>query len=495
MTTSESDAQSGQVEAESPEKKVPPVQRIIRMLLNGGAEFFHATDGHPFVSLSINGHPETLWIGLPEFRDWLARLFYCEVNAVPSSSTLNQAISVLTGIAKFASPQRSIFVRVGGYHENVYVDLANEGRQAVEINSDGWRIISDPPVKFRRPRGMLELPQPLTNGSLNPLRALLNIGNDDQWVLVVSWLLAALRPSGPYPILVLEGSHGSAKSTATRLLRHIIDPNAAPSRSGPENIRDLMISAFNGWCQTFDNLSHIPAWLSDAFCRLATGGGFATRELYSNEAERLFEATRPVLMNGIDVNITRGDLLDRTLMLSLPTIAPTERLTESRFWRRAEEIRPVVLGGLFTAMSGALRRMHEVRLAELPRMADFAIWVTAAESTLGWDEGTMLAAYNRNRRTSSELALEASPLVPVLENLVDQGPWAGTATELFSKLSEMTSYVAVTTRGWPGNPRDLSASLRRLAPNLRDAGIDVQFDKTSGSRSRKTISLSKLRAE
>ena len=112
-------------------------------------------------------------------------------------------------------------------------------------------------------------------------------------MLLAAWLVAAFRPHGPYPILVLHGEQGSAKSTTARVLRALLDPNTAPLRGEPRDLRDVMIAASNGWIISFDNLSRIPHWLSDALCRLATGGGFSTRELYTDSEEVLFDAQRP----------------------------------------------------------------------------------------------------------------------------------------------------------------------------------------------------------
>jgi hypothetical protein len=471
-------------------EKDSPLEHVIT-LVRERAELFHTPDREAFLSFRIGGHRETLRI--TDARERLAQFYFTHTGRVPSDATIGQAVMVLAGLARFEGPQFPVFTRVGQLGDRIYVDLGSESWEGIEISSEGWRIISDPPVRFRRTTGMQPLPRPEQNGSVEQIRSLLNAGSDEQWVLMVSWIVAAFRPSGPYPILVLEGPHGSAKSTVSRALRQLIDPNTAPSRSEPASARDLMIAATNSWCQTFDNFSRMPPWLSDAFCRLSTGGGFSTRKNYSDDAEALFTAIRPVLINGIDVNIQRGDFLDRAIMLSLPAIPASARLTEAEFWHRFEEVRAGVLGHLLSAVSCALRRLAEIRLPELPRMADFATWVTAAEPALGRADGTMVAAYTSNRRTSSELALEASPLMPVLEMLLNHGSWTSTHTELHDKLLELVSFAPVSTRGWPSSPRDLSACLRRLAPNLRDAGIEVRFGQTPGSRSRKTVSISRLR--
>src|SRR5436305_515316 len=81
-----------------------------------------------------------------------------------------------------------------------------------------------------------------------------------------------------------------------RLLRSLVDPSVTPLRSEPREVRDLMIAATSGWVVALDNLSRLPQWLSDSLCRLSTGGGFATRELYTDSDEVLFDAQRPALL-------------------------------------------------------------------------------------------------------------------------------------------------------------------------------------------------------
>src|SRR5262249_4514810 len=154
------------------------------------------------------------------------------------------------------------------------------------------------------------------------------------------------------------------------------------------------------------NLSGLPDFLSDALCSLATGGGLATRELYSDADEKLFAATRPILLNGIEDIATRPDLLDRAVTLTLPTIPEMQRRDEEELFRDFEAVRPRVLGALLDAVSAGLRNRPRVRLTSKPRMADFALWVVAAEPALGWQSGAFLKAYTENRGQANELALE-----------------------------------------------------------------------------------------
>src|SRR6266478_9829905 len=172
---------------------------------------------------------------------------------------------------------------------------------------------------------MLPLPVPEPGGSIEALVPLLNLGSRNELVLTVMWLLATLRSRGPYPVLAMSGEQGSAKTVLSKLLKALIDPNAAPVRALAREERELMIAANNGYLLAFDNLSGLPFWLSDALCRLASGGSFAVRRLYSDDEEVLFQAARPILLNGIEDVISRPDLGDRAIFLTLAPIGEVQR--------------------------------------------------------------------------------------------------------------------------------------------------------------------------
>ena len=222
-----------------------------------------------------------------------------------------------------------VHIRVGGLDGRLYLDLGDETWRAVEIDATGWRVIDNPPVRFRRAAGMQPLPIPVPGGSVETLRSFLNVQSDADFVLVVAWALACLRNRGPYPVIVLSGEQGSAKSTFSAILRALLDPNTAPLRALPREDRDLFIAASNGHVLAFDNVSGLPAWISDTLCRLATGGGFAVRQLYSDQDEVLFDAARPVILNGIEDIVTRPDLADRAVFLTLEPIPEERRRPEA----------------------------------------------------------------------------------------------------------------------------------------------------------------------
>ncbi len=405
------------------------------------------------------------------------------VRQAPQRPSSDRRDRLLEARAQFDGSRHPVLLRVGGDAESiVYFDLANENWEVVEITAGGWRIVTEPPIKFERTRGMLALPRPVAGGTLDLLRPYVNLPGDDEWLLFISWLIGGLRPKGPYPVLTVYGGHGSAKSTLSQVARRLVDPNTSPLRSEPSDVRDVMIAARNGWMLTFDNLSYLPAWLSDALCRLATGGGLSTRELYTDADETLFFAQRPMLVNGIEEMVTRPDLVDRALTLHLPPIDTTRRRAEKDFWRDFETVQPAILGALCDAVSTALRRQPDLKLDALPRLADFAVWAVAAEPALGFEPGTFLGVYMTNSAAGHSVALEASPVAQAMLTLVAEGRFEGTASELLQKLGALVDDHVKRDKAWPKDPQALSNRLRRLAPSLRAEGILVDWVRTANRR-------------
>jgi hypothetical protein len=218
--------------------------------------------------------------------------------------------------------------------------------------------------------------------------------------------------------------------------------------------------------------------MSDAVCRLSTGGGFSTRELYTDQDEMLFDATRPIILNGIETFATRPDLLDRTLMIDLPSIPDHKRKTEQVFWNDFRAAHPMVLGCLLQAVSGALRDYPATRLEHLPRMADFATWIVAAEPALGWPRDTFLDFYETNRQECASVALDNSPVARLIYKITrDSTTWQGSATELLQTLNTKADDTEKRSLTWPKTPAKLSGMLRRITPNLRTVGVEISFVK------------------
>jgi len=233
------------------------------------------------------------------------------------------------------------------------------------------------------------------------------------------------------------------------MLKALIDPNAAPVRSLSREERELMIAANNGYLLAFDNLSGLPIWLSDALCRLASGGSFAVRRLYSDDEEVLFEAARPILLNGVEEVISRPDLGDRAIFLTLAPIGEALRRPENELWREFEIARPRILGVCTASAPWVDFTSTDCRAWPISRYG------AAACETALWPAGTFARAYAANRRAAIEGMIDADPVAACVRE-----PAPPTFCQRRSR-----QWRQFRT-GWPSDPRALAGRLRRVQTPL-----------------------------
>src|SRR5277367_2888089 len=468
--------------------------RLISLVLDSGIELFHDLDQHGWASIRIDGHFENRPVRSRPFQLFLLRSYYRDTGNSPGAQAIRTTLELFEAKALFDGEESPVNLRVANHRGKLYLDLCDRAWRAVEIDAEGWRIVDRPPPRFHRTRGSGPLPAPERGGSLDELRRFLNVDHQG-WTLIRAFLVAALRPSVPCPILVAKGEQGAGKTTACRIISALIDPRTAALRGVPREVRDLTAAAKNSWIVCFDNLSHLPEELADAACRLATGGGFGGRELYSDHDEAIFDATRPIVFNAIpDLGAARPDFLDRAVVVEFLDMKPETRRDEAQFWREFEDARPRILGALLDAATVGLRNLPNVRLDRPPRMADFALWVNACEESLGMEPGEALSAYQSNRTETHNLALESSPLYEPVAELAREG-FSGTVTELYARLTGMMSESMRRSVRWPKAPNALGTALRRMVSNLRAAGIEIQFSRADvqGRRLVSLISASETR--
>jgi len=301
--------------------------------------------------------------------------------------------------------------------------------------------------------------------------------------LIVSYLLSALRGQGPFPVLVLLGEPGSAKSTLLELLKSLVDPNKAPLRTPPRNAHDMFVAANNGHLIAYDNLSDVQEWLSDMLCRLSTGGGFGTRQLYTDDEEMLFDAMRPVALTAIDNVVVRGDLTDRSLFLTLVPIPDDKRRRKQELWSAFERDRPQILGALFDMIAHGLRELPRTKLKEYPRMADFAEWASACEGAL-WKLGYFAKAYGLNRAGATASVVEEDLTANAIASfMADRQQWNGGTKQLLTELNSEADDEIKANKYWPKAPNVLSRRMNRMAGMLRNIGIIVSSEPTETNRS------------
>jgi hypothetical protein len=462
------------------ERKPSMADALVRLALEN-CTLFHTADKVTFAEMRIDEHRESWLINSEDCRLWLAQMFYRTAGSVASNDALRSAVTTLAAEAR-SGPEMPLFVRVAGHDESIYLDLGTPDWSAIEITKAGWRLVADPPVHFRRSSGMLPLPLPTRGGSIKALRPFVNIDAEQDFVLVVAWVLATLRPRGPYPVLGVTGDHGSAKSSLLRRLRALVDPRVPALRSLPSSDRDCFIAAGTQHLLVFDNVRNIKPWLSDVFCRIATGGGHATRTLYTDADETRFDVQRPIALNGIKDMIESPDLADRALLIHLKRIEKERCRTDNELDADFESVRPAILGALLDAVSFGLRTLPSLRFANPPRMADFATWAAACEGAV-WSAGTFEEAYRGNLRDAIETVLAGDVVATTLQAFMSGlSSWEGSPSTLLAELTEEAGDQVRKSPQWPRLPNVLSGRLREAASFLREVGIVITTSRDKSSR-------------
>jgi hypothetical protein len=256
----------------------------------------------------------------------------------------------------------------------------------------------------------------------------------------------------------------------------LIDPRDEKALSIPKDDRALIVFAKQTYLIGFENISHIPAWFSDALCRLASGDSFVAVKLYSDDELAIHKAKRPVIINGIPRLAEREDLANRTFTISLPPMTG-DRLTEPELLQRWQGARPRILGGLLDGVCSALRNVDGITLPEQPRLIGALKWATAAEPNFGFDDGEMFKAYQDSARETIQAAFEADIVAIVLASFIRSlttRQWEGAPTVLFGEINAHATEAQRKMKSWPTSPAGLTNRIERAAPVLRSQGVVVE---------------------
>jgi hypothetical protein len=448
---------------------------IVELADELGVVLMHDPSQIPYAIVEQNGVRTVQAVRSSAFRSLLAKEFFDRHDRVARAAALSDARGVLEGRALYNGALVNVGLRIAGDEDAVDIDLGDDRWRMAHVTRDGWSIAPHTPRLFRRAPGMLEMSEPVHGASLDELRDFVRV-DDHDYPLLLAFLVNAMRHTGPYPILLLTGEQGTAKTTTARKLRRLIDPNRADVRAEPRENRDLAIAANNGHMLVLDNLSHVTSQMSDALCRLSTGGGFSTRTLYTDDEETIFDGQRPIIITSITDVANRADLLDRCLTVRLQPIPESERRTETELWKAFDAAQPRLFGALLDAVSIALANVREVdrTIPSKPRMADAFTWALAAAPALGVHADVIARAWNCTRDEAYAATIEASIIAAPLLQIVagSGGEWIGTVTELLARIEAVVDEATKRRKEWPKSPKALGSLVRVIGPALRARGID-----------------------
>lgn len=448
---------------------------------------FRSSEGDTFAEVQIGDHREVHPVESKIYREILAEYFFAATagKAGCNRNAIADAVTTLAARARFQGEVRPVWLRVARHDGELVFDAGDDAWSTLTIDSLGYETGAGGGVMFRRTGRMLALPTPKEPADFGRLWNYIGAAKEDR-VLIAAFLLGALRPDGPYPLLALSGEQGSGKSTVSKIIKRLVDPSAAPLSAPPKDVRDLLVSALNRHLLVLDNLSWLPPEVSDALCRISTGGAIAERTLYSNTDETLVGVQRPVILNGIEELASRPDLAQRAIHIELPQREDTR--TEAEVWAAFEQDAPHIFAGLLNGLCGSLRDADSVKLSPMPRMADFAVWAAAGVPWLGFTADEFITAYRANQDAGLAAGADGSAVGRAALHLMeDRREWSGTASELLAALEAVTA-DGQRGRTWPKSARALSAALNRLGPALRACGVGKVIERSGAAR---TIHLSR----
>ena len=437
-------------------------------------EIFKTESEEPY--LTYDG--ATYRIVSSEFKELLWKQHFLEFGQAPSCCKVKQTIKTLYMYGKIFAPVKKVYHRFAKIDDAVFIDMCTPDSHAVKITGNSVSIEHNPSAKFIRSKVQRTIGAPVFKALpeyFELLKKYIPFKTEDDFIIFVSWLLNCINMDGGYPVLFLLGEQGSAKSTTCKLIKDLLDASSVLLRNLPKSMKELMITATNDYILCFDNISKISDAQSDNLCKLATGAAFTTRRLYSTVSEVQLASKNPCVINGISCFPTRQDLLDRSLIVALDFIAPDKRKTDKELMKSWENDRPLIFGALCQAASAALRNYNSVSEKELPRMADFAKWVIAAEENLPWKKGLFMETMRNLRIKIVEDALDADPVaIAVLKLMKNRDEWSGSATSL---LAALESCIDQDRKKYPGFPKIanlLSRQLSRISAFLREKSILIK---------------------
>jgi hypothetical protein len=445
---------------------------------------FHDKEERSWATVIDKDHYETYAVDSPQMRKHLEGLYYQETKrssgqgeAIPEK-LLKKMLNLIRVMALHDGEKKEVSLRVGAENNRtLYIDLCDKQRKVVRISPLGWELVDQSPVFFRRTHYQLPLPIPERGGSVDELKPFLNV-IPDLFVLVIGWLLTALCPTGPYPLLALIGPAGSAKSSFTKILRDLTDPNSNPYSGSPHDEREFKVAALSNHVLAYDNLSNLSPKVSDALCRQATGAGNTERQYHTNQKEIRFPyVANPIILNGAPMFIARPDLLDRSIVLHLEHI--DSKKTEAALKRDYNAKRPRIFGALLDLMVQGVRNLPTVQSESSVRMVEAIKWCEAC-GLAGFE-----SCYTQTLVGNNQAIVENSDLGRGIVALMEkQDRWTGIMSELQKTLKESGYHL-------PMRPNELSNPLKEIEPALRGGhGIAVKHLKRN-ARGR-PIELSKV---
>ena len=373
---------------------------------------------------------------------------------------------------------REIGVRNAKFKDGIIYDPVRPDGKVYFITREGY-VLKTPDQPYTvRYTGMLEAA--VEDGTLQDHLDLIRLWQLDSKSEILSMGLDFSRfiPDIPHAIENIDGPHGSGKTSYTETHRSVFDPNGAPTQSLKFDERDLSISAVHQGMLAFDNVNAaLPDYISDIVCRLTTGQGFRTRELYTNTGEIILKLKRSIIINGINRASYKPDFIDRECPIHLGVMPESRRLTDTDIRAKAESLVPKVRGYLISIIPRAMELYPQVESelkGKLPRMADFVIWGECGIRAMGFPAMSFYNAYMEAKHEETVDVARDTLIISAIQSLMaNREEWKGTTKDLLDTLESFVTENQRKSKAFPKDERRLGRVLRELIPTLQEIGLEI----------------------
>ena len=341
---------------------------------------------------------------------------------------------MLIAKALFDGPTFHLSLRVAFSKDKntIYYDLTNDNYQIVEISKTGWEIKTNQDILFTRYN---QTPQVLPDrnyddGIFDEYIKSTNVKGDSNKLLLKVYIVSLFIPDIPHPIFHPHGEKGSGKSTEQTKIKRLVDP-AKPELLTVNSKQEEFVQQLNhNYVAYYDNIKHVPIWLSDEVCKAVTGVGNTKRKLYTDNEDIVYEYKRCIGFNGVNIALTEPDALDRSIMIELERIKKEDRRLESEVYAEFEAIRPKLLAYIFDIIVKTLQIKDSIKLDNLPRMADFALWGESIARVMGYKPLEFINAYYENIGKQNIEVIDSNPLGQTIAKLCETvDEWDGPTSE------------------------------------------------------------------
>ncbi len=431
------------------------------------------------------------------FKDWLSKLLWEQEQKSPSTEAKNSAIGVLAGKCLAEGRQYSLYNRVAPASDGIWIDMTDDLWRAIHVTSEGWEIVENPPILFRRFNSHHALSTPIKpeDGKeveiAKKLLDYINIPKDDE-ATKLSYLctsISYLIPLIPHPILVVHGPQGSGKSWLFKWTKRLLDPALPELLKTPKDNTELVQQLNHHWIAFYDNLTSMPTWASDTFCTAVTGGGFSKRQLYTDDDDVIYDFKRCVGLNGINPAARRGDLLDRSILVGVARIDEKTRKSEAELEASFNQEKGEILGAFLTILSKSLKLYATVKPNGLFRLADFTRYGCAISEAMGNTSDDFIKAYEKKVNSQTEETINAEPVALAMLTFCQDTfatdkdgkhkheKWEGTPAQLYQIVTQIAedSGTKIDNHNWPRAPNAFTRKLNEIASSMSAVGYEIEI--------------------